>query len=877
MISKQQFNKCVNILNAGGALITHRGYYAVQDNTHDSLINISEELFSAVIEYCGGRENFTVTDTATQFGTESTWELIIPIYNNTLPAFARTDINSTLTKTPEFKQKVDSVKQAVKNAFGCTPYERKNNAKYTLLKFWAKSIVPIGELEKIEKMFSDVSTERITSFEFNVIVYPDSNMVVEGTSDLMEALNIAHELDEASKQLSNADELELRTAAKKLGYTLDKDDFRDARKLGVQAVISGLQKLYTSMLNELNSSTLSGKIVAWKYVRTRLSGTTWIGYDVTIQGTNGSLYHSLYSTSLKCFLGKQSEPFDPFMSKVNSYDEIVGSSEDSTIEEWNMSGLADDITAVIRGCTVNGTDLSEVDHSVELSADESYIKLSYVDANNNTYSTRITDVYSAPEGSQALMNWIESLSWNCETKDVHEFLHEAHKLDEGTTSVRVPAAIRDYVDAYCDAINDLSSYNPDKWDRGTGIEFFDSGKHSSAYADRVMYGVMDNYELNDDQLDAVYKYVEFQEDAEWYDDSSVTNVFDASSLQDDDDDEDEYDDDFEEGLLGTAIQAAKNLNPLNLFEGEGADTTRAIVDILDKTSTEDKPTWVKAVKDVVDVIPDEYMDNLFDIAKEKLSDVQVSEEDKTKIVDAAGVPVDGAQEANTVGKILSLFDITTWDAKTLKTYIVAVLGIVALIEPTPILEIITAIITLLPAEAVKAILSVTNMIGNPVGAAATLVNRAMKSRGSDNLEESFDVGDRVKQTWANPYNVGEVIDTKYDPEKGNLVQVKWDYSDGPEIEWLNCEDVSPYNEEDEKAGYYEGLFDKPKKNRHTDENGNPVLTKLDPPPEGFFDDEAPKLYKAEPAKHKRRHSIFGNKKKPAPAGDPLDDLFDDEF
>lgn len=319
MISKQQFNKCVNILNAGGALITHRGYYAVQDNTHDTLINISEELFSAVIEYCGGRENFTVTDTATQFGTESTWELIIPIYNNTLPTFASTDINSKLTKTPEFKQKVDSVKQAVKNAFGCAPYERKNNAKYTLLKFWAKSIVPIGELEKIEKMFSDVSTERITSFEFNVIVYPDSNMVVEDTSDLMEALN------------------------------------------------------------------------------------------------------------------------------------------------------------------------------------------------------------------------------------------RAHKLDEATTSVRVPAAIRDYVDAYCDAINELSSYNPDKWDRGTGVEFFDSGKHSSAYADRVMYGVMDNYELNDDQLDAVYKYVEFQEDAEWYDDSSVTNVFDASCLQDDDDDdEDEYDDDFEKLFLDEA-------------------------------------------------------------------------------------------------------------------------------------------------------------------------------------------------------------------------------------------------------------------------------------------------------------------------------------
>jgi hypothetical protein len=132
--------------------------------------------------------------------------------------------------------------------------------------------------------------------------------------------------------------------------------------------------------------------------------------------------------------------------------------------------------------------------------------------------------------------------------DLIEALNRAHRLDEATSSVRVPAAIRDYVDAYCDAINDLSSYDEDKWDRGTGGEFYDSGKPSSAYADRVMYGVMDNYELNDEQLNAVYKYVEFQEEAAWYADPSVTNVFDASDYSDDDEDDDydDYDDDYDD-------------------------------------------------------------------------------------------------------------------------------------------------------------------------------------------------------------------------------------------------------------------------------------------------------------------------------------------
>lgn len=120
-------------------------------------------------------------------------------------------------------------------------------------------------------------------------------------------------------------------------------------------------------------------------------------------------------------------------------------------------------------------------------------------------------------------------------------------INEATTSVRVPLAIRDYVDAYCDAINNMKSYNEDKWDRGTGGEFHAYGKPSSAYADRVMYGVIDNYDLSDEEYDAVYMYVEFQEELEWYDDPNVKNEFDASSL-DDDSDEDDWDDDYDESL-----------------------------------------------------------------------------------------------------------------------------------------------------------------------------------------------------------------------------------------------------------------------------------------------------------------------------------------
>lgn len=71
------------------------------------------------------------------------------------------------------------------------------------------------------------------------------------------------------------------------------------------------------------------------------------------------------------------------------------------------------------------------------------------------------------------------------------------------------------------------------------------------------------------------------------------------------------------------------------------------------------------------------------------------------------------------------------------------------------------------------------------------------------ITEAFKIGDRVKQTYANPYNVGTILDVIND-EEGVRYKVHWDYSDGPDIEVLPVgEPLSPYSEEDEKNGYYE--------------------------------------------------------------------------
>lgn len=108
---------------------------------------------------------------------------------------------------------------------------------------------------------------------------------------------------------------------------------------------------------------------------------------------------------------------------------------------------------------------------------------------------------------------------------LQESMDMAHELDESSSTVRVPSAIRDYVDAYCSAINKMPKYNENYWDRGTGGMFFMYSKKSSAYADRVMQGVCQNYDLTKEQVDAVYEYVEFEAPTEWYDDPDVKNEF----------------------------------------------------------------------------------------------------------------------------------------------------------------------------------------------------------------------------------------------------------------------------------------------------------------------------------------------------------------
>ena len=65
----------------------------------------------------------------------------------------------------------------------------------------------------------------------------------------------------------------------------------------------------------------------------------------------------------------------------------------------------------------------------------------------------------------------------------------------------------------------------------------------------------------------------------------------------------------------------------------------------------------------------------------------------------------------------------------------------------------------------------------------------------DSVDNTYEIGDRVAQRWTDEFNVGTVMDIKKD-EEGVQYLVEWDYSDGPDAEWLYGDLISYWIEED---------------------------------------------------------------------------------
>lgn len=217
-----------------------------------------------------------------------------------------------------------------------------------------------------------------------------------------------------------------------------------------------------------------------------------------------------------------------------------------------------------------------------------------------------------------------------------------------------------------------------------------------------------------------------------------------------DDGEEDYGDELHEELSNKEklLRAFPELNFDNepLTEGTGAEATKLIRDAMSSLSQDNKNTWAKKVKEIVEVIPDTYADELFDSVKKSFSNVNVSSADKRKIADATDelVPEENILSSNKLGDILNAIDITQWSKKNpklIKTFVLIVLGIIAAIEPTPVVELIVGIVSLLPDNVVAKIASVLSVATNPVAAGIAATNKARQTN------EELSVRERLKAAY----------------------------------------------------------------------------------------------------------------------------------
>lgn len=181
----------------------------------------------------------------------------------------------------------------------------------------------------------------------------------------------------------------------------------------------------------------------------------------------------------------------------------------------------------------------------------------------------------------------------------------------------------------------------------------------------------------------------------------------------------------------------------SLNEGSGADTAHVASDALKIAAQGDKNEWAKTAAQIIDVIPDDFADQLFDTVKAKASDIKLSAENKKKLVDASNgeLTENDVEDCDTLGKILALVDGFEWAEKNpglLKGFVMVVLSIVAIIEPTPVVEIITLIVGFLPAEWVAKIVAILNLT-TPTGMIGTAANKIYNTVKNSKDEVTEDV------------------------------------------------------------------------------------------------------------------------------------------
>jgi hypothetical protein len=357
-------------------------------------------------------------------------------------------------------------------------------------------------------------------------------------------------------------------------------------------------------------------------------------------------------------------------------------------------------------------------------ADDQYFTREDIEEASEKVLDHINETFS--DGYVLGGTWFENGKWivNVQTQDGMEEYETEVPVD--MRKVRQPRDIQKYaLEVAGKLISQIKEYN--------GLEEAFSGEYSDKF-----YSLAKDFEADDDVqalrvlADDVIRYCP-EEDVKdcWYD----------RGYQKRQDDEEEHlawlnsDDDLDESLLEKFTCADCNYHwkdedddyPRCHFDGPGkapceeddweeedesfgeslteseGDTSISKEDIsklLKTLSKEDKDSWASTASDIVDAIPEENLNAVIDLFKSKLGSKKI-ENNKDDVVKAAK-PLNNEVDANSfssVGDLLDLVDVNKMaeeNPKGLKSLLVAIVFIIGMFEPSPVVELIAAIIGILP-------------------------------------------------------------------------------------------------------------------------------------------------------------------------------------
>lgn len=187
----------------------------------------------------------------------------------------------------------------------------------------------------------------------------------------------------------------------------------------------------------------------------------------------------------------------------------------------------------------------------------------------------------------------------------------------------------------------------------------------------------------------------------------------------------------------------------HLHEAAGSDTVHVVGDALKILANDDTKQWAKTAGEIVNIIPDNLADELFDKVKSVCANIKLKGSTKNSVSRQIGTEINDSND--TVGELFEIAEENNikQDAELTKALLMTVLAAVAIIEPTPVLEVITLIIGVVPAEVLHKIVTMLNSL-NP----ATVVGKKIAELISSKLTKPDSANDS-KET------VEEALDDHY--------------------------------------------------------------------------------------------------------------------